>query len=116
LYTYFVLSDIIGVINDVGPYEYASPTSPKKLRKIKIRNLEFVFPTTITTSFFSIQLFVPSPNKSTFFYSEQTQELVLWGHHGESFDENTVLDKSKEGIVIVIFAGVTAMLQKFTGD
>uniref|UniRef100_A0ACD6A971 Uncharacterized protein n=1 Tax=Avena sativa TaxID=4498 RepID=A0ACD6A971_AVESA len=80
------LLDIIGVINDVGPYEYASPMSQKKLRKIKIRNLD-----------------------------EQTQELVLWGQHGESFDENTVLQKSKEGIVVVIFAGMTATLQKLTG-
>lgn len=80
------LLDIIGVVSDVGPYDYASSTSQKKLRKIKIRNLD-----------------------------EQTQELVLWGQHGESFDENTVLQKSKEGVVVVIFAGMTATLQKFTG-
>uniref|UniRef100_A0A453RTI7 Replication protein A OB domain-containing protein n=1 Tax=Aegilops tauschii subsp. strangulata TaxID=200361 RepID=A0A453RTI7_AEGTS len=80
------LLDVIGVICDVGPYDYASQTSQHKFRKTKIRNLE-----------------------------EQTQELVLWGQHGESFDEETVLKKSQEGIVIAIFAGVTATLQRFTG-
>ncbi|XP_048563642.1 replication protein A 70 kDa DNA-binding subunit C-like isoform X4 [Triticum urartu] len=80
------LLDIIGVISDVGPYDYASPTSQNKLRKIKIRNLD-----------------------------EQTQEVVLWGKHGESFDEEAVLKKSLEGIVIAIFAGITATSQKFTG-
>ncbi|XP_048562167.1 replication protein A 70 kDa DNA-binding subunit A-like isoform X2 [Triticum urartu] len=80
------LLDVIGVICDVGPYDYASQTSQHKFRKIKIRNLV-----------------------------EQTQELVLWGQHGESFDEETVLKKSQEGIVIAIFAGVTANLQRFTG-
>jgi hypothetical protein len=29
------------------------------------------------------------------------------GAHGESFDEASVLDKSKEGIVVAIFAGFT---------
>jgi hypothetical protein len=51
-----------------------------------------------------------------FFCSEQTQELVLWGEHGKSFDEDMVIQKSTEGIVIVIVAGITATLQKFTGD
>uniref|UniRef100_A0ACD5Y6Q4 Uncharacterized protein n=1 Tax=Avena sativa TaxID=4498 RepID=A0ACD5Y6Q4_AVESA len=80
------LLDIIGVISDVGPYEYASPMSQNKLRKNKIRNLD-----------------------------EKTQELILWGQHGKSFDENTVLQKSKEGIVIAIFTGITATLQNFKG-
>jgi hypothetical protein len=51
-----------------------------------------------------------------FFSSEQTKELVLWGEHGESFDENMVIQKSRGGIVVVIVAGKTATLQKFTGD
>lgn len=80
------LLDIIGVISDVGPYDYASPTSQNKFWKIKIRNLD-----------------------------EQMQEVVLWGKHGESFDEEAELQKSQEGIVIAIFAGITATLQKFTG-
>ena len=50
------------------------------------------------------------------FSSEQTQEVVLWGKHGESFDEETVLKKSLEGIVVAIFAGITATSQKFTGE
>ncbi|KAM0874245.1 hypothetical protein ACQ4PT_037552 [Festuca glaucescens] len=73
------LQDMIGVISHVGPFEYASPTSQHKLRIIKIRNLD-----------------------------EQTQEIRLWGKHGEAFDEETLLKKSQEGIVVGIFAGVTA--------
>lgn len=73
------LQDIIGVISHVGPFDYASPTSQNKLRIIKIRNLD-----------------------------EQTQEVRLWGKHGETFDEAAVLKKSQEGIVVGIFAGVTA--------
>jgi hypothetical protein len=30
------------------------------------------------------------------------------GEHGESFDEAAVLDKSKQGIVVAIFAGFTS--------
>ncbi|VAI01091.1 unnamed protein product [Triticum turgidum subsp. durum] len=71
------LQDIIGVISHVGPFDYASQTSTNKLRKIKIRNLD-----------------------------EQTQEIRLWGHHGETFDEEVVLEKSQEGIVVGIFAGL----------
>ncbi|EMS59273.1 hypothetical protein TRIUR3_16563 [Triticum urartu] len=73
------LQDIIGVISHIGPFDYASQTSTNKLRKIKIRNLD-----------------------------EQTQEIRLWGHHGETFDEEAVLKKSQEGIVVGIFAGLTA--------
>uniref|UniRef100_A0ACD6AMK9 Uncharacterized protein n=1 Tax=Avena sativa TaxID=4498 RepID=A0ACD6AMK9_AVESA len=61
------LQDVIGVISHVGPFDYASPTSQTKLRKIKIRNLD-----------------------------EQTQEIRLWGNHGETFDEDAVLKKSQE--------------------
>ncbi|XP_044365925.1 uncharacterized protein [Triticum aestivum] len=73
------LQDIIGVISHIGPFDYASQTSTNKLRKIKIQNLD-----------------------------EQTQEIRLWGHHGETFDEEAVLKKSQEGIVVGIFAGLTA--------
>lgn len=73
------LQDVLGVISHVGPFDYASPTSSNKLRIIKIRNLD-----------------------------EQTQEIRLWGHHGETFDEQTVFRKAQEGIVVGIFAGVTA--------
>jgi hypothetical protein len=40
---------------------------------------------------------------------KQTQEIQLWGGggHGESFDETTVLDKAKHGIVVAVFAGLT---------
>mgnify|MGYP003702418963 CR=1 FL=1 len=38
---------------------------------------------------------------------EQTQEVLLWGQYGESFNEAVTLEKSKEGIVVVIFAGLT---------
>jgi hypothetical protein len=38
---------------------------------------------------------------------------ALGGEHGESFDEATVLDKSKEGIVVVVFAGFAS--GKFRG-
>jgi replication factor A1 len=40
--------------------------------------------------------------------SEQTQEIRLWGNHGETFDEEAVLKKSQSGIVVGIFAGSTA--------
>lgn len=40
--------DLIGVISHIGPYDFASPTSDKKLRRIKIQNLEYVpFPNLI---------------------------------------------------------------------
>jgi hypothetical protein len=52
------VSDIIGVISDVGPYENASPTSQKKLRRIQIRNLEYVLPATIATSFYFMKPFL----------------------------------------------------------
>ncbi|KAJ1263945.1 hypothetical protein BS78_09G225700, partial [Paspalum vaginatum] len=39
---------------------------------------------------------------------EQTQEIRLWGKHGETFDEEAVLKKSQEGIVVAIFAGLAA--------
>ena len=42
------------------------------------------------------------------FPREQTHEIQLWGEHGEAFDEVTVLAKSKQGIVVAIFAGLTA--------
>jgi hypothetical protein len=34
-------TDLIGVIIDVGPYDFASPTSNKKLQKIQICDLEY---------------------------------------------------------------------------
>jgi hypothetical protein len=39
---------------------------------------------------------------------KNTQEIQLWGEHGESFDEAAVLEKSKQGIVVAIFAGFTS--------
>jgi hypothetical protein len=39
--------------------------------------------------------------------SQQTQEIQLWGEHGESFDEAAVLEKSKKEIVVAIFASFT---------
>uniref|UniRef100_A0A0D3G2X2 SAM-dependent MTase DRM-type domain-containing protein n=1 Tax=Oryza barthii TaxID=65489 RepID=A0A0D3G2X2_9ORYZ len=65
------LIDLIGVISHIGPYDFASPTSDKKLRRIKIQNLEY-------------------------------------GQYGESFNEDATLHKSKDGIVVAIFAGLTA--------
>lgn len=62
----------------VGPYDYASPTSQYKLRKIHIRNQD-----------------------------EQTQEINLWGEDGETFDESVVLSKSDGKIVVCVFAGLT---------
>jgi hypothetical protein len=35
----------------------------------------------------------------------QTQEIHLWGEHGENFDEAGVIEKSKEEIVVVVFLG-----------
>jgi replication factor A1 len=40
--------------------------------------------------------------------SEQTQEIPLWGNHGETFDEEAVLRKSQSGIVVGIFVGLIA--------
>nr|BAD45339.1 hypothetical protein [Oryza sativa Japonica Group] len=73
------LIDLIGVISYIGPYDFVSPTSDKKLRRIKIQNLE-----------------------------EQTQDVLLWGQYGESFNEDATLHKSKDEIVVAIFAGLTA--------
>ncbi|KAG2561433.1 hypothetical protein PVAP13_8KG213703 [Panicum virgatum] len=39
---------------------------------------------------------------------EQTQELQLWGEHGETFNEAEFLEKTKQGIIVAIFAGLTA--------
>ncbi|XP_040381127.1 uncharacterized protein LOC121053206 [Oryza brachyantha] len=36
------------------------------------------------------------------------QDVQLWGQHGESFNEEATLLKSKQGIVVAIFAGLTA--------
>lgn len=79
------LLDLIGVISEVGPFDFAGPTSKKKNRKIQIRNLD-----------------------------EQTQQIVLWDQHGETFDEKTIFEKSQKGIVVGIFAGLTA--GKFLGN
>ncbi|KAF0915403.1 hypothetical protein E2562_036101 [Oryza meyeriana var. granulata] len=38
----------------------------------------------------------------------KAQEVLLWGKYGESFDEDAALKKSKERIVVGIFAGLTA--------
>uniref|UniRef100_A0A0E0LNB8 Replication protein A OB domain-containing protein n=1 Tax=Oryza punctata TaxID=4537 RepID=A0A0E0LNB8_ORYPU len=72
--------DLIGVISHVGPYDYAGKMSSKKNRKLKIRNKD-----------------------------EQEQEIVLWGEHGETFDEASILQKStNHEIVVAIFVGLTA--------
>jgi hypothetical protein len=34
--------------------------------------------------------------------------LNLWSEHGESFDEATIIEKSKQGIVVAIFCDLTA--------
>jgi hypothetical protein len=39
---------------------------------------------------------------------QQTQEIQLWGEHGETFDEKTIIEKSKQGIVIVVFSSFTS--------
>lgn len=38
---------------------------------------------------------------------EQTQQLLLWSEHGESFDGDNIIQQSKNGIVVAIFAGLT---------
>jgi hypothetical protein len=35
----------------------------------------------------------------------QTQEIQLWGDHGEKFDEADVIQKLKKRIVVAIFSG-----------
>jgi hypothetical protein len=35
----------------------------------------------------------------------QTQEIQLWGDHGENFDEAGVIEKSKKEIVVALFSG-----------
>ncbi|KAG2570612.1 hypothetical protein PVAP13_7KG035209 [Panicum virgatum] len=70
---------LLGVISHIGPYDFASATSSTKLRKVKIRGQE-----------------------------EQTQEIQLWGEHGETFNEAEFLEKSKQGIIVAIFARLTA--------
>ncbi|BAS92931.1 Os05g0233300 [Oryza sativa Japonica Group] len=47
-------------------------------------------------------------------HREQTQDVLLWGQYGESFNEDATLHKSKDGIVIAIFVGLTA--GKFSGS
>jgi replication factor A1 len=39
--------------------------------------------------------------------SEQTQQIVLWEEHGEKFDEQEIIKKSQQGVVVAIFAGLT---------
>jgi replication factor A1 len=38
---------------------------------------------------------------------EQTQQLLLRSEHGESFDGDNIIQQSKNGIVVAIFAGLT---------
>uniref|UniRef100_A0A0E0HR70 Replication protein A OB domain-containing protein n=1 Tax=Oryza nivara TaxID=4536 RepID=A0A0E0HR70_ORYNI len=45
---------------------------------------------------------------------EQTQDVLLWGQYGESFNEDATLHKSKDKIVVAIFAGLTT--GKFSGS
>ena len=112
---WFLSPDIIGVISHVGPFDYASQTSTNKLRKIKIRNLEYVFLAMMPLNFFLKDPFSCNSISIPCFSNEQTQEVVLWVKHGESYDEEAILKKSLEGIVIAIFAGITATSQEITG-
>jgi hypothetical protein len=41
----------------------------------------------------------------SFSLREKSQEIQLWGEHGESFDEAIVIEKSKKGIVVAVFSG-----------
>jgi hypothetical protein len=43
-----------------------------------------------------------------FFIRQQTQKIQLWGEHGETFDEKTVIEKSKQGIVMTVLSGFTS--------
>jgi hypothetical protein len=38
-------------------------------------------------------------------FREQTREIQLWGEHGKTFDEKTVIEKLKQGIVVAVFSG-----------
>lgn len=109
--------DLIGVISHIGPYDFASPTSDKKLRRIKIQNLEYVpFPNLIVKINALINYFcvISAIVYMQHFCREQTQDVLLWGQYGESFNEDATLHKSKDGIVVAIFAGLTA--GKFSGS
>lgn len=80
----FHLTDLIGVISNVGPYAFVSTTSHKKIRKIQIQDQELVSSAQLICSnlilFFGINNFKPNCR-------EQIQELLLWGEYGETFDE-----------------------------
>jgi hypothetical protein len=41
----------------------------------------------------------------------QTQEIHLWGEHGENFNEASVIEKSKEGIVVTVLASLQEALK-----
>jgi replication factor A1 len=84
-------TDLIGVIIDVGPYDFASPTSNKKLQKIQICEQPDHYPS----------------YEYLYYDREQTQQLLLWSEHGESFDGDNIIQQSKNGIVVAIFAGLT---------
>jgi hypothetical protein len=43
-----------------------------------------------------------------FFIRQLTQKIQLWGEHGETFDEKTVIEKSKQGIVMTVLSGFTS--------
>jgi hypothetical protein len=91
--------DLIGVISHIGPHDFASLTSQTKLRKIKIQDLKchlFIIP-------FDCLLL-----HHIFFYREKTQEIQLWGEHGENFDEKTIIEKLKQCIVVAVFSGFTS--------
>lgn len=109
--------DLIGVISYIGPYDFVSPTSDKKLRRIKIQNLEYVpFPNLIVKINALIIYFcvISAIVYMQHFCREQTQDVLLWGQYGESFNEDATLHKSKDEIVVAIFAGLTA--GKFSGS
>jgi hypothetical protein len=91
---------LIGAISHIGPHDFASPMSQTKLRKIKFKTLSkchlFIIP-------FDCLLL-----HHIFFYGDKTQEIQLWGKHGENFDEKTVVEKSKQDIVVAVFLGFTS--------
>ena len=99
--------DLIGVITDVGPFDFAGPMS-----KIQIHDLGypylFIFITELInhhTNFYISDICLCIVSKIN---------KVLWDQEGENFDKKQVIEKSQDGIVVGIFAGLT--VSKFLGQ
>lgn len=110
--------DLIGVISHIGPYDFVSPTSDKKLRRIKIQNLEYVpFPNLIVKINALINYFCVI---SAIVYMQHfCRDRLKMSYSGDNMENHSTkmqhsINQRMKLIVVAIFAGLTA--GKFSGS